>query len=416
MVRRGRSSARACASGLSDLRRTGGAERKLLVIFAGDHGSARAKGVEQLLRQYDEQGFFDKVILISPYLRRDARTSLDERHELYEFGLGWARFAGRVLAPLHVLRVILACRRLVRRERISVIRATEPTLCGFIAWATARLTGVRYVVSLHADYDKLFALDGARGAPTLLGSRALIEPFERLALRGASRVMPIRDSLVPYALKRGVAADKVRVIPHGIDLTPFTRPPTVDIRRMLDVPADKAIVAFAGRLSPENYVADMLDASRLLAARRDDFVVVLAGGGVLERDVAARLEQDPALRHVVRAIGFVSQDIVRALYGTAVVSLCLMGGFSLIQACAAGRPVIAYDVDWHHELVVNGKTGRLIREHDVGAVVDAVSAFLDDRAEASRMGAEAKALAFVRHDIRTASELRRRWYAEILAG
>jgi len=39
-----------------------------------------------------------------------------------------------------------------------------------------------------------------------------------------------------------------------------------------------------------------------------------------------------------------------------------MGGFSLIEAYAAGRPVVSYDVEWHSELVKNNETGFLIPE------------------------------------------------------
>src|SRR5688572_10932860 len=119
-----------------------------MVIFAGDYDSTRKKGVADLLLQFDEQGFFDKVVFISPYLRRDRRLMLSDRHELHEFGLGGGRVVRRLLAPLHVLRLIVHCRRLVRREGISLIRATEPTLCGFVALCTARLAGNPYCVSL----------------------------------------------------------------------------------------------------------------------------------------------------------------------------------------------------------------------------------------------------------------------------
>lgn len=388
--------------------------RRLLVIFAGDLASARRKGVEHLLLHYDEGGYFDKVVLVSPYLRRDARVVLDSRHELLEFGLGRARLVRRLLAPLHVLRLILACRRIVRREGIKVIRGTEPTLCGLVAWATSRLTGVPYVVSLHADYDKRFALDGGRGAPTLFGSRRLVQPLERLTLRGAALVLPIRESLISYAAARGVSRDRIRVIPHGIDEASFTRPVVADVRQALGLPADRAIVAFVGRLSAENYVKDLLDAARLLAERRDDFVVVLAGGGVLEADVRARLAADPLLAGVVRPVGFQSRDTVRALQSAAAVSVCLMGGFGLIEACAAGRPVVAYDVEWHHELVIDGSTGRLLPEHDVPGVTRAIAAFVDDPALAERMGREARRLAWSRHRLADTQRVKRQVYGELL--
>jgi len=385
-----------------------------MVIFAGDYDSARTKGVDGLFLQYDEQGYFEKVVLVSPYRREDAHIILSERIELRQFGLGRGRISRCVLAPFHLLRVMVQCFRLVRGESISLIRATEPTLCGVVAWAAARFTGIPYCLSLHADYDKRFALDGRRGAPTFLGSRALVRPLERLTLRGAARVMPIRESLVAYVLARGVRRANVRVIPHGIDFTPFKQPLVMDIRQKLGIPTTKRIITFAGRLSAENYVDEMLDAARLLAERRDDFVLVVAGGGILEDEIAARLARDPVLSRVVRVVGFVSPDTVRALRMGGVVSICLMGGFSLIEACAAGRPVIAYDVEWHHELVITGRTGYLIREHDVEAVAAAMGDLMDDECEAARMGAEAQALAFERHDIGAVSEMKRRWYGEVL--
>ena len=388
--------------------------RRLMVIFAGDHKSARKKGVEGLLLQYDEEGFFEKVFLVSPYLRRDARIELDGRHELREFGFGGGRLIRRLLSPFHLLRVIVACARLTRRSHIDLIRATEPTLCGVVAWAVSRLTGIPYCLSLHADYDKRFELDGARGAPTLFGGRALVRVLERFTLRGAVRVMPIRESLVRYATSRGVAVDKVCVIPHGIDLRPYSCPPVVDVRKLLGLPSSKALIAFAGRLSPENYVSDMLDAARRLAESRDDFVLVLAGGGVLEPQIAARVAADTVLTRVVRMLGFVPPETVRALRSACAVSLCLMGGYSLIEACAAGRPVISYDVEWHHELVIDGRTGRLLAEHDTVGVADAIAAMLDDPTSAQLMGEEAKTLAYARHSLVRAQETRRRMYAEIL--
>src|SRR4051812_6500837 len=115
-------------------------DHRLMVIVAGDYESAARKGVLDLYRQYDEQGFFDKVVLISPYLRHNRRVVLDSRHELQEFGLAGAGPLRRWLAPLHLVRLIAACRAIVRREHIDLIRATEPTLCGLVAWATSRLT------------------------------------------------------------------------------------------------------------------------------------------------------------------------------------------------------------------------------------------------------------------------------------
>ena len=385
------------------------------MIFAGDHESARKKGVEGLLLQYDEEGFFERVFLVSPYMRRDDRFELNDRHELWQFGFGGGRLIRVFLSPLHLMRVIVRCANLIRRQHVDLIRATEPTLCGVVAWAASRLTGIPYCISLHADYDKRFELDGSRGAPTIFGRRGLVQALERFTLQRAVRVLPIRESLVRYAMTRGVAVDKLCVIPHGIDLRPYDRPPALDVYAAFGLPSAKSIIAFAGRLSSENYVFDMLDAARRLAGTRDDFVLVLAGGGVLEQQVAALVAGDTVLARVVRILGFIPPETVRALRSACAVSLCLMGGYSLIEACAAGRPVISYDVEWHHELVIDGRTGRLLAEHDTVGVADAIAAMLDDPTTAKSMGEEAKTLAHARHSLALAQETRRRMYTEILS-
>jgi len=46
----------------------------------------------------------------------------------------------------------------------------------------------------------------------------------------------------------------------------------------------------------------------------------------------------------------------------------LWGGFSLIEAGAAGNPMIAYDVEWHYELVENHVTGFLVTENNIDMI------------------------------------------------
>jgi len=91
-----------------------------------------------------------------------------------------------------------------------------------------------------------------------------------------------------------------------------------------------------------------------------------------------------------------------------------MGGYSLIEACAAGSPVVAYDVEWHSELVQTGKTGQLVREHDILGLTQAVDTLLTYPDEAKAMGATAKQWAFERHDIRKTSLVKRECYNQLL--
>jgi glycosyltransferase involved in cell wall biosynthesis len=114
--------------------------------------------------------------------------------------------------------------------------------------------------------------------------------------------------------------------------------------------------------------------------------------------------------------GYLSHEKVAALRCMSAVNLCLMGGFSLIEACASGRPVISYDVEWHSELVRDRVTGRLINENEVEEVVKAAEEFLSDPRAAESMGNAARELAFERHRISRARRAKKAVYEELLHG
>ncbi len=393
-----------------------GAGRRLLLVAPTEYDASVAKGVDRLLLDFDEGGFFDKVLMAFPFTRHNRQVSPAPGLVIHEYGIAGPSLWRQIVGPLHLVRVVVAIATLARREQVAVIRATDPCQSGLVALIAARLARKPVCVSIHADFDKRQELDAASGAPRVFGSRRLAVAVERQVLSHADMVLPIRDSLVAYATRRGADPARVHVIPHGADLSLFTTPPASDALAGLDLPAGKHIVSFAGRLSRENYVDDALTAARHLAERRDDFVVVIAGGGAEEARMHRTVAGDAALSRVVRLVGSLPRHTVAALRQASAVALCPMGGFSLIEACAAGRPVIAYDAEWHHELVIDGETGYLVPEGQVEALAAAVMRLLDEPQTARMMGQNARELALVRHDLGRAVEIKRQCYRTLIEG
>lgn len=333
-----------------------------------------------------------------------------------QFANGWTVLEqGEIVGRLYLAGSILYLIRLfdaVVRYDVGVIRALDPMLSGTVGIVLARLTGLRVCISLHADYDVRFKLDGIRGAPTLAGSRRAANALERFALSRADLVLPIRESLRPYATARGVDQSAIRVIPHGIDLEPY-RYAMPDPRSTYGIPAECRLLVFAGRLSLENYVDDMVDLLKALIEDGCNVALVMAGGGTEEARLRA-LAMTPPFEHRLFLPGFLPQEEVRALRQNADVGLALMGGYSLIEAAAAGRPVIAYDTEWHAEIVKDGETGYLLQPGDTASLLRRTLEVLNDSVLSDRLGAAAKDLAFARHDIMVTSEVKRNVYIELL--
>ncbi len=390
--------------------------RVLVLVAPTEYDASVAKGNSELLHDFDERGFFSRVVMVFPFTRHNRVLELAPNLHIHEFAVSGpggplaSPLLRQALGPLHIWRMIGAVARLIRNENAAVVRATDPCLAGLIAHAAARRTGRKVAVSIHADFDKRHELDKATGAPRILGSRGLANAVERYVLRRADLVMPIRDTLVPYAERRGATADRIHVIPHGADLTAFTTPSAIDVRAALGLSPGKQIVSFVGRLVKENYIDDVITLGRELAERRDTVELVVAGGGLEEERIRQEVAGDARLSTVVRLVGPQPRTVVAALRQASAVAVSPMGGFSIIEACAAGVPVVAYDVEWHGELVIEGETGYLVPERDVARMADAVRRLLDDPAAARRMGAKARERALARHDLEVAAEHKRKGY------
>jgi glycosyltransferase involved in cell wall biosynthesis len=387
---------------------------RALFLVPADYDALRRKGVDRMILERDEAGFFERVVTVHPLALHDRTIDLTAVHCIHEFSVGRALrgqsgFVARLAAPLRLMRLMAHVARIARAERVDMVRANDPYLMGLFAWWVSRVAGVPFCVSLHADYAKRFQLTPKGWWGHTLRRVASVIP--RFVLPRAALVLPIREHMVPWLEASGSRPGTIRVIPHGIDMAPFTDAQRVDTRAVFDIPPGAPIVSFVGRLTPDNYARDMADIVERVARSRPAVVFVLLGEGPEEPYLRQRFG---AFSRAVRLLPFQSYEQVVALRRTSMVSLCLMGGFSLIEACAARSAVIAYDVEWHRELVQDGITGYLVREHDVAGVAAAIERLVDDPAAAAAMGEAARSVAFARHDRNVTSRIKRELYAELL--
>lgn len=209
-------------------------------------------------------------------------------------------------------------------------------------WVAAR-TGKPYVVQVWGTDVEL-----ARRIPKLargVVGRAQLVIAASTALADAARELGARD---------------VQVIPSGVEL-----PADVGAE------AEPAEVLYAGRLSPEKGVLELVEAA-------DGLNLVVAGDGPLRAQV-------PGAR------GFVPHDELQRLYARAAVVACPSRregfGVACLEAMAHGRPVVATSVGGLRDLVVDGETGLVVPPRDVPALRDALTRLLGDADLRRRLGA-----------------------------
>ena len=383
---------------------------RLLVVSPGLLAASKAKGVLDQICTLHE-GFFEHVFQLCFFTPTSQVVPVDGRTTWIE----WERnfpCLGKLSAMPDFVRYVLRGVRFVHECGISVIRGTYPYFRGLFALLVGRLAKVPVCISLHADYDQRHRLAGPTVVPALLGWRGPLEALERWVLQSADRVFAIRQSLEAYAVRHGARPERVRPFPHGVEASRFALTPQPEWRRGLVGPHDNLVV-FAGRLSRDNYVDDVLAIAARVAGQEPAVRFLLFGDGEERRRLANEITRRGLTDHV-RLPGSIARDRLAQIRAAADVNLCLMGGFSLIEAALSGRPVVAYDVEWHRELIRDGETGCLVPEHDVQGAASAVLRLLDVPALADRLGQQARELARARHSLDLTSRIKARWYEELL--
>jgi glycosyltransferase involved in cell wall biosynthesis len=211
--------------------------------------------------------------------------------------------------------------------------------------------------------------------------------FALLAERLTSWMVDVYDANSPGAgellAQSGVRRDRIRYIPNGIDLDRWARPNGG--RSGTGVP----LIVSVARFVPRKRQQDLLVALSLLAREGVSFNAVLAGAGPTLAD-CQRFAGQLGLEDRVSFPGRLDPDAVAELLGRAEVA-CLsslwegMPGF-IMEAMAAGLPVVATNVNGSDELVLDGSTGYLVPAEDPEALKDTLGAIISDPLLAARLG------------------------------
>jgi PEP-CTERM/exosortase A-associated glycosyltransferase len=255
---------------------------------------------------------------------------------------------------------------LVREHRPDVLHAHSPSLNAHPALQVGRRHGIPVVYELRALWEDAAVSHGSTPQGSL--RYRLTRHHEMVALRRAHQVTTICEGLRQELCSRGLANDKVTVIPNAVDaqrFNPITRPsPALQGQLQL---AGRWVIGFCGSFYAYEGLDLAIRALPDIIRQVPQATLLLVGGGPEDAALRALAQELGLAAHVVFA-GRVPNEVVNDYYSLIDVLVFprkamrlteLVTPLKPLEAMAMGLPVVASDVGGHRELIEHERTGLL---------------------------------------------------------
>jgi glycosyltransferase involved in cell wall biosynthesis len=255
------------------------------------------------------------------------------------------------------------------------------------------------IVQAYGFYSNVPAVLAGRmaGVPILIASRRDMGMFlsrlksvvERVTFRLADRVVVNAEAIRQELITRGrVPRKKLVLIPTGVDVERFDR--LSDSGSFPEWAGTGKVVAMVARFRRQKDQPTFLRAAQTILSVDPTVVFVLAGDGHLKVSIE-QLACDLGLSRSVQFVGAVHPDHMPAFLRQIDISVLASRSNEgipnvVLEAMAAGKPVVATDTGGCSEAVVDGVTGFLVASGSPETLAERVLRLLQDGNEAARMG------------------------------
>jgi glycosyltransferase involved in cell wall biosynthesis len=276
----------------------------------------------------------------------------------------------------------------LRTQAIDILHCHEQKsdLYGFLA---ARLCGIPVVATGHS---------WNRANLTL----TFYESIDALLLRFFNRVVPVSRKLKGMMRRFGIPADKLQVVPNGVDLTKFGKrsADAERLRKELGILPAERVVGNVGRLVEVKGQKYLMEAAKGIIRRYPEVKFLIVGDGPLKSRLLRQVATLGIENHIIFA-GF--RDDMPDLYSVmdvfALSSNDEASPMTIFEAAAAGLPIVATKVGGIVDVITDRQNGLLVEPHDSKTLSQAILYLLENEAESDRLGKTAALTVLRQHSI-----------------
>jgi len=264
--------------------------------------------------------------------------------------------------------------RYLKKSKIKILHLHNPTAL-FYGTLAGKIAGTPCII--YTEHGRDFS------------SSIKVKIANSLLCKMVDKIVVVAECGKRYLVKHeGVNEKKIIKIYNGIDSKKFgTRQEVALIRRELGITDDQSVIGMVARLDPIKNHACLIKAMKTVAAGLPTAVLLVIGDGSIRTELE-NMTADLGLQDHVKFLGARS-DIPELL---SVLDVFVLSSFSeglsltLIEACAAARPIVATDVGGNAENVEHESNGLLVPSDQPEVMARAILEILIDEAKARQMG------------------------------
>jgi glycosyltransferase involved in cell wall biosynthesis len=291
----------------------------------------------------------------------------------------------RRISPFNDIKSFVSIFRILRRSKPDIVH-THTSKAGILGRLAAWMARVPIII--HTPHGHIFY--GHFGRPL---SRIFLQMERMLGKITLHQIALTPEESNDYLRLRVSKPSNTSVIHSGVNVHRFIKgaKQRAGKRKELGVPPDSLVVGYVGWLIPIKGVTHLVSAMPKVLEKHPKSLLVLVGKGDDKGEEEIKLKEQverAGLTDKVRFLGWRSDvDEIMGCFDIFVLPSLNEGmGRVLVEAMAAGLPVVASRVGGIPDLVRDGQNGLLVPPEDAIALEKAISSLLEDKKKRKRMG------------------------------
>lgn len=280
-------------------------------------------------------------------------------------------------SPTYNFFAFLAACFVLKRIQVDLIYTGE-TIAGFFASFLKRIFRTPLVSKIGTF--------GSQQPEWPAFARIFLKYFERLTINNSDKLILTNKMSMQYAKKlcKNIDTEKVSIIPNAVEIEKFHKTNATKVRKQFGLLDSDFIVLFVGRFTESKGIIYLLEAFQEILTRRDDLKtklkLILVGDGPLFNKIES-LTQKGHLRDHVLFTGRLKNINSIMMISDIFCLPSIYEAFPLVilEAMAAGLPVIATKVGAVPEIISNGQNGVLVNIKDPKTIAEAILFLYEDK-------------------------------------